>query len=349
MSAALSVKLLRQAFDWFDQAIAQRLKQFLSGILRYHSLPPPVAQLTTHFENLHKDIYVRLQEFEGLSYTFENLREILSLEGMREVILKTVLLRFRRHFAMETETFLDRVHDPATRDMITADLVCLDRFLPPMLASGLRVLSIPSVLDFVSLRDAEPFLQRTELPPRVYDEKFHILQAPSLFLPDLQYYRSVCDLRQVPCTVAFIDIDHFKGFNTELGEFEVDRSVLPLLMRVLEGKLFGHGQAYRQGGDEYLAILPGLSRRLVDEFFDDLRSCLADLRYPHTQRQTTVSIGLFIAAANCPLTDREIQQKANQAKEHAKRLGRNCVVTFEDDLLGSTAVEREAEFEALPV
>src|SRR5438552_627659 len=93
MSAALSVKLLRQAFDWFDQAIALRLKQFLAGILQYHSLPQAVALLTTHFETLHKDLYVRLQEFDGLSYTFENLKEVLTLDGIREEIFKTVLLR----------------------------------------------------------------------------------------------------------------------------------------------------------------------------------------------------------------------------------------------------------------
>ena len=43
--------------------------------------------------------------------------------------------------------------------MISANLLSLDNFLPVMSASGPRPIPVPPVLDFVSLRDAEPFLQ----------------------------------------------------------------------------------------------------------------------------------------------------------------------------------------------
>jgi diguanylate cyclase (GGDEF)-like protein len=215
-----------------------------------------------------------------------------------------------------------------------------------MMASGHPPQQIPSLFDFISIQDAELYLpedqRRSEVkqPERAYDEKFHILQAPALFLSDIQYYRTVCDLRRVPCSVAFIDIDDFKKFNSEVTETEVDRSVLPPFMRTLEAHFFSHGHAYRQGGDEYLAILPAMSRRFAIEFFDELRCLIAALTYSSTNRKTTVSIGLCVAEPDCLLTDRELQQKANRAKEHAKVAGKNCICTFKGEVSYSTEIEK---------
>ena len=43
----------------------------------------------------------------------------------------------------------------------------------------------------------------------------------------------------------------------------------------------------------------------------------------------TVSIGVCIAEPDCPLTDRELRDRANQAKKFAKEHGKNCIATFE--------------------
>ena len=97
---------------------------------------------------------------------------------------------------------------------------------------------------------------------RAYDEKFQLLHAPTLFLPDLSYYRTICELRAVPVSVAYIDIDDFKSFNTRYGETQVDRDVLPRFMGTLEAHLFFHSFAQHilLSGDESLPRFPEEAR-----------------------------------------------------------------------------------------
>ena len=63
-------------------------------------------------------------------------------------------------------------------------------------------------------------------------------------------------------------------------------------------------------------------------FLDELRVKLAGLSYPDITEKTTVSIGLCIADAVCPLTDRELLDRANRAKQFAKQNGKNCIATY---------------------
>ena len=63
-------------------------------------------------------------------------------------------------------------------------------------------------------------------------------------------------------------------------------------------------------------------------FLDELRGKLAKLEYPDIQGPTTVSTGLCVVEPDCPLTDRELRDRAGQAKQFAKEHGKNCIATF---------------------
>src|SRR5262249_58025263 len=125
--------------------------------------------------------------------------------------------------------------------------------------------------------------------PRQYEEKFHILQAPQLFLSEVGYFRVKCEDRESPLAIAFVDIDDFKSLNSRHTETKVDRNLLPRFMQTVEAHVFHHGYAYRQGGDEYLILLPSLSGPMSISFLDELRCKLADLSYPDIPEKTTVS------------------------------------------------------------
>ncbi len=118
-------------------------------------------------------------------------------------------------------------------------------------------------------------------------------------------------------------------FNTAHGETTVDRNLLPRFMQTLESHVYHHGFAYRQGGDEYLVLLPSLSKELAIDFLDELRRTLAAVKYPEIQGTPTVSIGACLAGPDCPLTDRELRDRANDAKKFAKENGKNCIATYE--------------------
>lgn len=168
------------------------------------------------------------------------------------------------------------------------------------------------------------------LQPRIFDEKFHILVSQSLFLADLRYFRIQCALRNRPVSVAYIDIDEFKKFNNELEgkETQVDRDILPRFMSALEGFVFGRGYAYREGGDEYLVILPSASHDEAAVFFDSLRQHLESIKYPISIPGPTVSIGVCTADTMSRITALQIQMLANKAKAFAKKEGRNRVAVY---------------------
>ena len=148
-----------------------------------------------------------------------------------------------------------------------------------------------SLSDMLTLERAEQLDAGASFSNRHYDEKFHILQSPALFLPDLHYYRGRCGVRMIPVSIAFLDIDRFKEFNSDVGETQVDRHVLPVFMRALEAHIYGHGFAYRFGGDEYALLLPNANLDLATTFVIGLRRRVAELSFAGTDKVITVRSG----------------------------------------------------------
>lgn len=246
-------------------------------------------------------------------------------------LLKRVLIVYRREEAVRIQHFQDKTHHLEVLGALDAELETIDRFTKQEWFLDTTPRQIPTLSDFLPIQRIEEIHADSGTTARKFDEKFHILQSPELFLKDLEFYRRRTDLRGSSLAVAFLDIDHFKGFNTDYTETKVDRNVLPRFMQLVEAHLHFHGHAYRQGGDEYLVLLPGFSRNIAIEFLDEVREKVASLTYSQIERKATVSIGVCIAGPDCYLTNREIQEKANKAKERAKREGRNRIATYKGD------------------
>ena len=47
-----------------------------------------------------------------------------------------------------------------------------------------------------------------------------------------------------------------------------------------------------------------------------------------------VSIGLCLVTPDSFLADREVQEKANRAMQHAKQVSKNCIATFRGEFFG---------------
>ena len=133
---------------------------------------------------------------------------------------------------------------------------------------------LPKLTDFITIQKAEKMLRESGelmLRKRTYDEKVGILCAPTLFIPDLRYYRITCGLRSKPLTVAYIDIDDFGDFNSSVGHTAVDQEFLPRFMTTLESAVYPFATAYRYAGDEYVAILPNHSAPDATKRFEHFR------------------------------------------------------------------------------
>jgi len=255
--------------------------------------------------------------------------EAVNLNNNLVPVFKALFLRARLAKAREFGRQRARTTNPDVIGALEGKLKVYDAVIREEWFQNTVPIYPPSLRDMLTLDRVEKLDAGTHFPERQYDDKFHLLQAPNLFFPDLHYYRAKCEMRGISVAIAFIDIDDFKkNFNTPYGETHVDRYVLPAFMSALEADIYGHGHAYCYGGDEYALLMPNTDATLAMEFVQRLRRGLAELIFHGTEKRITVSVGLCVADWDCHLTDEELLQKAERAKNFAKEKGKDQIAWY---------------------
>jgi diguanylate cyclase (GGDEF)-like protein len=128
-----------------------------------------------------------------------------------------------------------------------------------------------------------------------------------------------------PYCVALIDADHFKNVNDRYGH-EVGDHTLILLAKTLRESLDAADVCSRWGGEEFLALMPGVSieaaRLKAGRILDQVRQL--ELDAGGVQLRITVSIGLaeHHSGESYPST----VHRADLGLLDAKQRGRDCYV-----------------------
>ncbi|MBU3980844.1 MAG: diguanylate cyclase [Proteobacteria bacterium] len=280
---------------------------------------------------------VRPKELVEIFEDIKLLRDDLSktpsdfIESRLFPLLKKAIIHTRRSEAYNIEQRSGFTFNHNLRIKLENELTPFNNLMSHDWFKNTKLPRFPKLTDFISIQHAETYLienKKLSLYKRIYDEKFHILNAPSLFLPDLSYYRITCELRDLSLCVAYIDIDDFKQFNTEFGEPIVDRDILPSFMSALEAHVYLRGHAYRYGGDEYVVLLPNMSSLQACQFLESFQNKLESLKFFKINKQLEVSIGILEVSENDIETDREIEEKAAKAKNFAKDNKKNCIAFY---------------------
>jgi diguanylate cyclase (GGDEF)-like protein len=245
-------------------------------------------------------------------------------------LLKRVLLSERRRIAESLEVPLAKAIEPNIVGALQREVRRFDDLMAIPWINEAQAQRIPRLTDFLSIRfaaaatpDAPPLF------PREYDEKFNVLEAPRLFLPDLAHHRYECELRNAELVVAYVDIDDFKAVNTQLTETVVDLKVLSPLLELMEAWAYARAHAYRFGGDEYVLLLPNATRALGYSLLDELRRRVAGASYSGTSVRLSITLGACVVAPDCPLTNREVLARANLAKARGKLEKKGTIVFVE--------------------
>ncbi len=239
-------------------------RQFLGGLWptfwnRYHAQvvstlagethAPTPARIAQFLEQLQK-LQPLLQQSSQGPVPFDD-----NLSG----VLKSVVLRERYLAAKRFDEYRQHMIDPGQLASFDKTLEQYDGFIARPWFQAAEAWAIPSLSDFLTISRVEAILQtagQLQLHERELDQKIGVLLAPSLIGSDLEYYRASCALRGRAVTLAYLDIDAFKTFNTKYTEHVVDRDLLPFFARTLEAHTYAHGHAYQKGGDEYVIVLP---------------------------------------------------------------------------------------------
>jgi len=143
--------------------------------------------------------------------------------------------------------------------------------------------------------------------------------------------RAIADDRHL--SVLVVDVDHFKQVNDTKGHPAGDEA-LRELSRLLLRFTRGGDIVCRQGGDEFVVVLPGLERTAAVQRAEEVR------RGAEAELASTVSIGV----ASIPqdgTTSHELLRNGDYYLYKAKEGGRNRVVPIEsrDAVDSGTAVE----------
>jgi diguanylate cyclase (GGDEF)-like protein len=133
-------------------------------------------------------------------------------------------------------------------------------------------------------------------------------------------------VREAPCAVLLMDIDHFKSINDRFGHLagdEVLRGIARHAMaHIREGDIFA-----RFGGEEFALLLPNTSLHAAENIAERLRVSIAGSQFLLDQDLTvTVSMGLSLIHAQ-DQTIEGVLHRADDALYTAKHQGRNSFIS----------------------
>lgn len=124
--------------------------------------------------------------------------------------------------------------------------------------------------------------------------------------------------------VLFVDVDHFKSVNDELGHDAGD-DVLTMVARTLRSCVRGGDVAGRWGGEEFLVLAASADEEQALALAERLRRLVGTswMRFTGQRLRVTVSVGVALAGVDEP--GHHVVERADLAMLAAKRSGRDRV------------------------
>lgn len=139
------------------------------------------------------------------------------------------------------------------------------------------------------------------------------------------------------CTIAMMDLDHFKAVNDTYGH-PVGDKVLIAFARYVMAHLRPYDRIFRYGGEEFLICLPDTDLQtghgIVDRFREELASLPLEAE-DKSKFHVTVSSGLALLDPDLPV-ERAID-RADKALYAAKAAGRNRTLAWDEIMNGPPA------------
>ena len=144
-------------------------------------------------------------------------------------------------------------------------------------------------------------------------------------LPLIEENIGLTKRKSIPCSVAIIDIDHFKLINDRHGHLLGDE-VLKELVVAINASIRVSDKLSRYGGEEFVLLMPATTSQEAFQVVERMRTYVESKNWEFlgVTLSVTVSAGLASVDAEDDLTT--LLSKADTALFQAKNWGRNRVV-----------------------
>jgi diguanylate cyclase (GGDEF)-like protein len=137
-----------------------------------------------------------------------------------------------------------------------------------------------------------------------------------------------------PLALLMLDLDHFKQVNDQRGHAVGDQ-VLANVGAVMRGAMRSRDFAGRNGGEEFVILLPDTETPVALRIAERVRAAIAEMSLSGTDVTVTVSVGVAGYPEHASTPDR-LARLADAALYLAKRQGRNRVELAEPSVVVGT-------------
>lgn len=144
-------------------------------------------------------------------------------------------------------------------------------------------------------------------------------------LPVLWEQQALVKRKVELCSIAMLDLDHFKKINDKYGHSAGDR-VLAWLTNFIIDHTRLYDKIFRVGGEEFLICLPNTDTKLAFEILEHLREKITSSKIKLTDRiEIKITISMGLASIEADTAIEQSIERADQALYQAKHEGRNCI------------------------
>lgn len=141
-------------------------------------------------------------------------------------------------------------------------------------------------------------------------------------------------------SLLMMDLDNFKAVNDKYGHLAGDEA-LKKVAETIQGSSRSTDMAVRYGGEEFALILPEVGLEGAAFRAERLRQSVSEVVVGANGATFSVNISIGVASLDPEKmsTPHDFIQAADQALYHAKKIGKNCVVSNRDGVMKATGKE----------